>query len=64
MMFDIKGENQDGNLAVAGERMYVIISEKIKPFYIEILDNELTCSDSEDDIYLCFGAEVLFQAEQ
>jgi len=63
-MFDIEGENEDGNLAVAGERMWVIISEKIRHFYIEILDNEIICSDFEDDIYLCFGAEVLFQAEQ
>jgi len=44
-MFDIEGENEDGNLTVAGERMWVIISEKIRHFYIEILDDELMYSD-------------------
>ncbi|RZJ62107.1 MAG: hypothetical protein EOO58_01015 [Hymenobacter sp.] len=62
LIFDIEVDNE-GETEVQGERMYVIVSEKIGDVYIGILDNQPACSDFEDDVYLCIGAEVPFLAE-
>jgi hypothetical protein len=62
LIFDIK-TNNEGKLEIAGERMWVIVKEKIGDTYIGILDNQPTCSNFEDDVYLCLGAEVPFLAE-
>ena len=62
LIFDIKVDNE-GELKVVGERMRVIVKEKIGDTYIGILDNQPACSDFEDDVYLCLGAEVPFLAE-
>ena len=43
--------------------MHVIVSERIEEAYIGILDNQPTCANFEDDVYLCMGAEIPFLAE-
>lgn len=63
LIFDIEVDN-DGHIEVQGERMYVIVSEKIGGTYIGILDNQPACLNFEDDVYLCMGAELPFLAEQ
>lgn len=62
LIFDIEVDNE-GEIEVWGERMWVIVKEKIGDTYIGILDNQPACSDFEDDVYLCLGAEVPFLAE-
>ncbi|TDN38462.1 hypothetical protein E4631_02790 [Hymenobacter sp. UV11] len=62
LIFDIEVDNA-GKLEIQGERMYVIVSEKIGDIYIGILDNQPACSNFEDNVYLCMGAEVPFLAE-
>jgi hypothetical protein len=62
LIFDIEVDNE-GTIEVQGERMYVIVSEKIGDTYIGILDNQPACSDFEDDVYLRMGVEVPFLAE-
>jgi hypothetical protein len=62
LIFDIEVYNE-GELEVVGERMWVIVKEKIGDTYIGVLDNQPACSDFEDDVYLCLGAEVPFMAE-
>jgi hypothetical protein len=62
LMFDIEVDDE-GNLDVVGERMWVIVKEKVGDTYIGILDNQPACSDFEDGFYLCLGAEVPFLAE-
>ena len=63
MIFDIEGENEAGEVEVQGERMWVIISEKVGKTYIGILDNQPACFNPEDDFYLSFGAEIPFLAK-
>jgi hypothetical protein len=62
LIFDIEVDDA-GKIEVVGERMWVIVKEKIGDTYIGILDNQPACSDFEDDVYLCLGAEVPFLAE-
>ena len=62
LIFDIEVDNE-GELKIVGERMWVIVKEKIGDTYIGILDNQPACSNFEDDVYLCLGAEVPFLAE-
>jgi hypothetical protein len=62
LMYDIEVDDE-GKLEVVGERMWVIIKEKVGDTYIGILDNQPACSDFEDGFYLCLGAEVPFLAE-
>lgn len=45
LFFDIEVENEEGKLETVGERMRVIVSEKVGDTYIGILDNQPTCSD-------------------
>ncbi len=62
LIFDIEGEEEDGSVSVQGERMWVIVAEKIGDIYIGILDNQPACLEQADNIYLRFGAEVPFQS--
>jgi hypothetical protein len=61
LIFDIEAE-EDGTVVVGGERMWVIVAEKIGDTYIGILDNQPALERS-DSVYLRFGAEVPFRAE-
>lgn len=63
LIFDIEGENENGKLEIVGERMWVIVSERVEDTYIGILDNQPTRSNFEDNVYLRFGVEVPFRAE-
>ena len=63
LMFDIESENDDGQIIVQGERMWVIVSEKHEDFYVGILDNPPASFEPSDSAYLCFGAEIPFLAE-
>jgi hypothetical protein len=62
LIFDIEVDNA-GTPEVQGERMYVIVSEKIGDTYIGILDNQPACVDPDGTFYLSFGAEVPFLAK-
>jgi hypothetical protein len=63
LIFEIEGEEEDGAVAVQGERMWVIVSDMIGQTYMGILDNQPICLQRSDDVYLRFGAEVPFRAE-
>ena len=63
LIFEIEAFEENGELGVQGERMWVIVSEKVNDFYIGILDNQPALVEPSDDMYLCFGAEIPFQAE-
>ncbi|WP_198991051.1 hypothetical protein [Hymenobacter sp. BT559] len=62
LIFDIEVDDER-TIDVVGERMWVIVKEKIGDTYIGILDNQPACLDFEDDFYLRLGAEVPFLAE-
>src|SRR5580765_7913940 len=64
LIFDIEAEDEEtGRVEVHGERMWLIVAERVGEFYIGILDNQPVCVDREDDFYLHFGVEVPFLAE-
>ncbi len=63
LIFEIEGTDEEGNVSVQGERMWVIVSERCGDFYIGLLDNKPASIEPADDVYLCFGAEVPFLPE-
>lgn len=63
LIFDIESEDQEGNIHVQGERMWVIVSEIINDEYIGILASKPTSFDPADEVYLCYGVEIPFKPE-
>lgn len=63
LIFEIEGEEENGDIAVQGERMWVIVSERYGDFYLGILDNQPASLEPSDNVYLCFGAEIPFLPE-
>jgi len=64
LIVDIEGEDPDtGQVQIQGERMWVIVKERVGSAYIGILDNAPASIEPADDVYLCEGAEVPFAAE-
>ena len=61
LVFEIEGE-EDGHVMIQGERMWVIVAERVDDLYVGILDNE-PCIEPADDVYLRQGAEIPFAAE-
>ena len=62
LIFDIEAEDESGRPVVGGERMWVIVAERIGEFYVGVLDSKPSLEPS-DGVYLRFGAEVPFLAE-
>jgi hypothetical protein len=63
LIFDIESLDEDGKIEIQGERIWVIVSEKYKDYYIGILDGQPASIIPSDDVYLCFGAEIPFLPE-
>ncbi len=63
LIFDIEGTDKDGRVKVQGERMWVIVAERVGEGYIGILDNQPVCIEPAQGVYLCFGAEIPFLPE-
>jgi hypothetical protein len=62
LIFEIEGEGDDGEVELIGERMWVLVTERVGDLYIGILDNDCVLEPA-DDVYLCRGAEIPFGAE-
>jgi hypothetical protein len=64
LIFDIENADEDGKIILQGERIFVIVSEVIGDKYIGILDSQPSCIEKgQNDVYLCFGAEIPFSHE-
>lgn len=63
LLFQIETEDEDGNIDLSVERMWVLTREKHGDFYIGILNNQPASITPESDFYLQLGAEVPFKAE-
>jgi hypothetical protein len=63
LIFDIEGQDEDGAVEVQGERMWVIVAERVGDAYIGILDNQPAAIEPSENVYLCFGAEIPFLPE-
>jgi uncharacterized protein YegJ (DUF2314 family) len=60
LAFEIEGEEEDGTVSIMGERMWVIVAERIGDIFIGILDNQPVCLEPSDEAYLRFWAECRF----
>lgn len=63
LIFDIEGQDENGSVEVQGERMWVIVAERVGDAYIGILDHQPASIEPSDRVYLCFGAEIPFLPE-
>jgi hypothetical protein len=64
LIFDLEAEDREtGRIEVGGERMWVIVAERVGEFYIGILDNAPAALEPADDVYLQPGAEIPFLPE-
>jgi hypothetical protein len=63
LIFDIEGYADDGSVSVQGERMWVIVAERVGDRYVGILDNQPACLQPSDKVYLIMGAEIPFGPE-
>jgi hypothetical protein len=62
LIFEIEGEGDDGEVELQGERMWVLVAERVGDLYIGILDND-PAIEPADDVYLRRGAEIPFGPE-
>lgn len=62
LLFEIEGRNADGTVSVQGERMWVIVSERVGDAYVGILVNQ-PLVEPEAEVYLGPGAEIPFLPE-
>ena len=64
IILEIECEDENGKVTIEGERGFVIVSEIVGDRYIGILDFQPACIETgQDDVYLCFGAEIPFSHE-
>lgn len=63
LIFDIEGQGENDEVEVRGERMWVLVAERVPPYYIGILVNEPDLVDPSSNFYLRPGCEVLFAPE-
>jgi hypothetical protein len=63
LIFDIEAVDENGEIQVQGERMWVTVAERVGDLYIGILENQPACLEPADNVYLRMGAEVPFAAE-
>lgn len=62
LIFDIESTDEDGNIVVTGERMWVTVSERVADLYIGILENQPVSLHRNSEVYLTMGAEIPFGA--
>lgn len=63
LIFDIEADDESGVVHLTGERMWVIVAERVDGGYVGILDNQPSSLNPHPDTYLCFGAEIPFLPE-
>lgn len=63
LIFDIEGQDEGDEVEVRGERMWVLVAERVGPCYIGILVNEPELVEPSSNFYLRRGCEVLFAPE-
>jgi hypothetical protein len=62
LIFEIEATDETGAIVVGGERMWVIMTERVAEVYLGVLVDEPSL-DPSDDVYLREGAEIPFLPE-
>jgi hypothetical protein len=63
VIFDFEGLEEDGTVSMQGERMYLVVGEKVRDRYIGLLLDQPQLFEPEDYPYLRPGVEVPFEAQ-
>lgn len=63
LIFDQEGVEEDGSTTVQGERMYVLVSDRVGERYMGMLTSKPQLLEPGDNVYLAAGAEVFFGPE-
>jgi hypothetical protein len=63
LIFDIECQDEEGNVKIQGERMWVIVSDFVDGEYVGILVSKPATFETSDEFYLCYGAEIPFWPE-
>ena len=63
LLFELEGENEDGNVERLVERMWVLVAERVGDGFIGVLDNQPAALEPTPDVYLIEGAEIPFWPE-
>jgi hypothetical protein len=63
LIFEIEAYGESGAVERAGERMWVIVAERVGDYYIGMLDSQPALVEPGEKTYLCFGAEIPFAPE-
>lgn len=63
VIFDFEGVEEDGTVTVQGERMRLVVSEKVRDRYLGLLLDQPQLFEPEDYPYLRPAVEVPFEAQ-
>lgn len=63
VIFDFEGLEEDGTVSAQGERMHLIVSERVGTRYIGLLLDQPQLFEPQDYAYLRPAVEVPFDAE-
>ena len=63
LIFDIETQGDRDEIVLTGERMWVIVAERVGGLYVGILDSQPATVIPNDRVYLRFGAEIPFAPE-
>jgi hypothetical protein len=63
LIFEIESEDENGEVERNTERMWVVVSEVVPPYFIGRLTNRPASAEESEDFYLVEGVEVPFLPE-
>lgn len=63
LIFEIESEDEEGKITRDCERMWVVISELVPPYFIGLLTNQPIGIDDDSAFYLKEGVEIPFLPE-
>lgn len=63
LIFEIESETEGGTIDRGCERMWVVVSEIVPPYFIGRLNNQPAVVEEDSDFYLTRDAEVPFLPE-
>jgi len=63
LIFDQEGYEADGSTTVQGERMWVLVTERIGERYLGVLESDPALAQADAALYLRKGAEIAFGLE-
>ena len=63
LIFDQEGYEESDEISVQGERMWVLVTERVSGRYLGVLDSDPQLLEPNESTYLKRGAEIAFDPE-